>query len=102
MSGREAHATEADRVISTLPGGDTLGEAYAYAQTHALLAIAEQLRISNLIALAESESPTLGEPAYRATEALARWIRTTNEGVGSDHWALRPNIAAALGIEAES
>lgn len=53
MTGRIDHAAEAARVLAatTEPGESTYGNAMGYAQVHATLALAEQQRIANLIAL---------------------------------------------------
>ena len=91
MSDRIDHAAEALRVISTLPGGDLLIEAYAYAQVHATLALVEQQRIANLIAL--MDSPRTATSVARVAE------RALAEGEPVVNRTLRPEIAAALGIE---
>ncbi len=59
------------------------------AQTHALLAIADQLRIANLIELI-LDDPL--EDGHRARRALF--------DASKDGWPLRPEIAALLGIGA--
>ena len=74
MTDRIDHAAEAHRVLSTLPSGDTLDQAYAYAQVHATLALVEQQRIANLAAL----RALTGEPPA----------------------SVHPDIAAALGSKA--
>lgn len=63
------------------------------AQSHALIAIAEQLRIGNLIAL--SNDPSYGGAAEDAESAL--WQIDDNR---LTH--LQPDIAEALGIKEES
>ena len=60
------------------------------AQTHATLALVEQQRIANLIALSRETFA-----AHEACEALGTFA-TAKHG---DQIGLRPDIAAALGIE---
>lgn len=62
-------------------------EILAYAQNHALLAVVEQLRIGNLIALA-TRAPMSGD---------GDGIRAIY--VDEDEYAIRPEVAEALGIE---
>lgn len=62
-------------------------EILAYAQNHALLAVVEQLRIGNLIALA-TRAPMSGD---------GDGIRAIY--VDEDEYAIRPEIAEALEIE---
>lgn len=67
------------------------------AKTIALIAIAEQLRISNLIALANS-----GEVFNSAARAYQELENPEFEGVGilsRNISSLRPDIAEALGIK---
>lgn len=66
----------------------------AMAQVHATLALVEQMRIANLIALAESGRTTVNG----ARQALSAIYDGTVEG-GTARMSLRPDIAAALGIE---
>lgn len=62
-------------------------EILAYAQNQALLAVVEQLRIGNLIALA-TRAPMSGD---------GDGIRAIY--VDEDEYAIRPEVAEALGIE---
>lgn len=62
-------------------------EILAYAQNQALLAVVEQLRIGNLIALA-TRAPMSGD---------GDGIRAIY--VDDDEYAIRPEVAEALGIE---
>ena len=101
MTDRIDHAAEALRVIMALPSGDTLDQAYAYAQVHATLALAEQARIANLIALAAlvgqpTTHESLSDAAYGALDAL---LGTVIIGPEEEHVVLDSDIAAALGIE---
>lgn len=65
------------------------------AQVHATLALAEQQRISNLIALANVAD--LSDVQVTPLER-AGWLALGIEGTGEP----RPEIAAALGIEQDS
>ena len=99
MTDRIDHATEARRLISAVPARDTYART-AYAQVHATLALVEQQRIANLIALAGSRNPILREQvAEDAAEALATFHEHADLALGGWH-EVRPDIAAALGIEA--
>lgn len=93
MTERIDHAAEAQRVMSIMPSGDTLSEAYAYSQVHATLALVEQQRIANLIALSESGRSTV-QGARAALDALYG----EDSGEGSARRRLHPDIAAALGV----
>lgn len=66
-------------------------DALAEALTHATLALVEQQRIANLIALAMEDLTGIGR---LAREALAER--------SGDRWQFRPDTAAALGIEVQS
>ena len=95
MTNRIDHAAEAS--IS-------LGESHALigiarAQVHATLAIVEQLRISNLIALGYGDSEAGTDQARSdARAALVNWHAHEDPEMGG--WQeIRPEIAAALGIE---
>ena len=56
------------------------------AQTHALLEVAEQLRLANLIALAQVQLPSENVDAGDLVDVV-------------ELLALRPDIAAALGVQ---
>ena len=93
---------EAKSVLNKLYGEQRvpLDEANAHAQisqAQALIAIAEQLRISNLIALANSgEVFNSAARAYQGLESLKiEGVGILSRNVGS----LKPDIAEALGIE---
>ena len=63
------------------------------ASVHAILALVEQQRIANLIALANMELATV------STEALKCLARVDNDGLlASEIHGLQPDIAAALGL----
>jgi hypothetical protein len=88
MSDHLNHAEEANRVITTMLGGDTLTEAYAYAQIHATLALVEQQQIANLVEMAQS-------PLFHAFDGSNPALDALMEKTGG----VAPDIAAALGIE---
>ena len=94
------HAQEAERIISTVPIGDTVDQAYAYAQVHATLALVERQRIANLIALG-----ILGEHSIlteQVSEDAAISLVEHKEHIMGGYFQLAPEIAAALGIEQDS
>lgn len=71
------------------------------AQTHATLAVAEQLRIGNMIALAklagreEDAHEELAQVAYQALDQFIDWKMTSDDDAMT---FLAPDIAEALGI----
>ena len=86
------HAAVAHEILAHTPtnGGVTYSDWMAEAQVHATLALVEQQRIANLIALSKD---TFAE--HEATGALGDFAGAKfGERIG-----LRPEIAAALGIE---
>ena len=86
---RRSDLTEVEVITATL----------ALAQVHATLALVEQQRVANLIALAGSRNPILREQvAEDAAEALATFHEHADLALGGWH-EVRPDIAAALGIE---
>lgn len=93
MTDRIDHAAEAQRIIDNPPGG----EAVRRAQVHATLALVEQQRIANLIALSES-----GRTTVNGARAALAGLYDGSAKEGSAYMALRPDIAAALGFEVES
>ena len=75
--------------------GEHKADILAEAQVHATLALVEQQRIANVIALANSANPILSEQV--ATDAA-----TALAGRQYGGWfELKPDIAAALGIKQE-
>lgn len=96
-------ALESTRAITNGLPFDTLGFAQmmtAEAQVHATLALVEQQRIANLIALAQ-QSPVFGMDAVQdAHRALIQMVKDPEDGEYTHR--VRPDIAAALGIEARS
>lgn len=78
---RRSDLTEVEVITATL----------ALAHVHATLAVAEQARIANLVALAKETFA-----AHEASEALGTFA-TAKPG---ERIGLRPDIAAALGIKA--
>jgi len=85
------HQKDAARIIEQVKDYGLVGSEsdlnVSLAQTHAILAIAEQLRIGNLIALA-TRAPMSGD---------GDGIRAIY--VDEDEYAIRPEVAEALGIE---
>lgn len=101
MTDRIDHAAEATRSLADadrfasvncpLETGEHKADIIATAQVHATLALVEQQRIANLIALAKETFAT-----HEASEALGTFATAkSGERIG-----LRPDIAAALDIEA--
>jgi hypothetical protein len=92
------HIEQADKALDVLfsPTGVSVEKATAQAQlsqAHALIAIAKQLRIANLIAL--SNDASYGSATVDAESAL--WQINDNQ---LTH--LQPDIAEALGIGGDS
>lgn len=102
MNERIDHANEAMACLVAADGhlsaemavetGEYKADVLAYAQVHATLALVEQQRVSNLIALADK----FDQP--QAIDAILN--RTPPNGdKGWVHHGVQPEIAAALGIE---
>ena len=91
MSERIDHAEEARRILSDVkPYQDQHIEVgMGSAQVHATLALVEQQRIANLIALVAADPDGLGRSAYSALAVMSSDRQRT---------ILDPDIAAALGI----
>ena len=100
MTDRIDHAAEAQKVLAmpTSVWGSP-SDVLAGAQVHATLAIVEQLRISNLIALGYGNSEAGTDQARSdARVALVEWHAHEDPEMGG--WPeIRPDIAAALGID---
>ena len=102
MPDRIDHAAEAQRFLakSTSAWGSP-SDVLAGAQVHATLAIVEQLRIGNLIALANAshmgESFDDTEEARR--EAAYKLIAYCRVDPDDEFPVIAPDIAAALGID---
>ena len=94
MTDRIDHAAEAQRLLHQWSR-----EAMPVAQVHASLAIAEQLRISNLIALGYGgDEADCDQARADARAALVEWHAHEEPEMGG--WPeIRPDIAAALGID---
>lgn len=100
------HAAIADsRLAAALPwlssaGRSDLGQVanILAAQAHATLALAEQQRIANIIALAAMDPDSSGRSPY--PDGLSSSAYSALAAMSSDrrHTILDPNIAAALGI----
>ena len=101
MTDRIDHAAEAQKVLAmpTSVWGSPLSEVLAEAQVNATLAIVEQLRIGNLIALGYGGSEAGADQARSdARVALVEWHAHEDPEMGG--WPeIRPDIAAALGID---
>lgn len=97
MTERIDHYAEAERVLhectGLIRGGAAQTSMLAAAQVHATLALAEQARIANIIALAESGRTTVNG----ARTALAGLFTGSAED-GSANMHLRPEIKEALGL----
>ena len=99
MSDRIDHAAEARKCIEwatkwQIAAGSTAATENAHAliaQTHATLALVEQQKIANMIAL--MDSPRTATSVARVAE------RALAEGEPVVNRTLRPEIATALGIE---
>ena len=110
MSDRIDHAAEAVGLLNFAVTAQHRGDprhVIAAAHVHATLAVAEQARIANLVALAklagrdEDVHEEVAAAAYGALNALIRYRDVPNGHAGPDEVVvLRPDIAAALGIEA--
>lgn len=90
------HAAEAMalRNLAAMPTVPGQAEALLLtAQVHATLALVEQQRIANLIALAES-----GRTTVNGARAALAGLYDGSAEEGSAYMALRPDIAAALGL----
>ncbi|WP_449281231.1 hypothetical protein [Leucobacter sp.] len=98
---RTDHAAEALRVLQlpTSIEDATEANALAYAQVHATLALVEQQRIQNLIALCGSEVEVnmLGRSVSFLALGVQEKVGTPENGFIRRH--LNPDIGAALGIE---
>lgn len=84
------HQKESAKIVNYVENCGTDEESplnVSLAQTHALLAVVEQLRIGNLLALA-TRAPMSGD----GDGILAIYV-------DEDEYAIRPEIAEALGIE---
>ena len=94
------HYTEAARLIRGLLVDLPTEGVIAIAQIHATLALAEQQRIANLIALLPGIEIFETGGAVAQADGLTEIIRKTNhEGREYGMYRLRPDIARALRIE---
>ena len=110
MSDRIDHAAEAVALLNLAAATQHQGDPrhlIAASQVHATLALVEQQRIANLAALAslagrdEDVHEEVAAAAYGALNAMIRYQDVPNGHAGPDEVAaLRPDIAAALGIKA--
>ena len=89
MSERIDHAAEAREWIDAAARHPGATSTAILAQAEATLALVEQQRIANLIALVAADPDGLGQSAYSALAAMSPDRRRT---------ILDPDIAAALGI----
>ena len=91
--------TSSDMVLHT---GETKADVIAQAHVHATLALVEQQRIANLIAMASmADDDSKHEVAAGVLGHEAVWTLATTKMIGPDDEfeIVRPDIAAALGIE---
>ena len=100
MNDRIDHAAEAQTVLA-MPASvwGSPSEMLAGAQVNATLAIVEQLRIGNLIALGYGgDEADCDQARADARAALVNWHAHEDPEMGG--WPeIRPEIAAALGID---
>lgn len=90
------HAGKARQILAEIPDGATEAGTMAWcaeAQVHATLALVEQQRIANLIALAAPQ-PGIGTGGE---VSLPSWMPATDGKIA--YMRLRPEIADALGME---
>ena len=89
------HIEEAEKFFNSIKGGYRPNPEDE-SEVHALIAIAEQLRIANLIALAGS-----GAMSHVSAAKALEVVKYTSVGLptGAD---LKPDIAETLGIKEES
>lgn len=98
-----AFAEKATGPDAVVPLGALPGVHAQLALAHANMAIAEQQRLANMIALASlpADTPTLGEQvAQDARNALAVYQKHDEPDMGG-WFQLRPEVADALGIHTE-
>ena len=100
------HQKEAEQLLTAVYDGTVYPDRdIAVAQTHALLAVAEQLRIGNLIALTNSGSNPTDDSAEwgQQDEVRRRAYNGLVDFMENDRLTtypvLNPEIAEALGIE---
>lgn len=99
------HQKEAATIIEQVKDYGEIGSEsdlnVSLAQTHAILAVAEQLRIGNLLAITRADpadAPTSTSMPDDAFKALAEWVDHDDPADGGyPEW--RPEVAEALGIE---
>lgn len=97
MSDRTDHAAVAREYIASAIAAVTAapaGTGALLAQAHATLALVEQQRIANLIALGYGHTSPSWDVVGEARRALV-------ERRSADHHQLRSEVAAALGIEVQ-
>jgi hypothetical protein len=101
VSDRIDHAAEAweFQQASQLVAGDSMEAAtlaVRHAHVHAVLALVEQTRIANLIALSQAEDGN----GWISEQAIASVFREHwNDETGQGHSTIAPEVAAALGIK---
>ncbi len=95
MTERIDHAAEARKILELVTGLPKLDEA----RVHATLALVEQQRIANLIALSQAEDGN----GWQAEQPLAALFAYRREAGAMEDEGLhiRPEIAVALGIGQE-
>ena len=100
MADRIDHAADARNALQGAGDGRNVAtDAPLVALTHATLALVEQQRIANLIALASwsgEDDDAMEMLSAEASNSLALWVPHSPD---DEHPEIRPDIAAALGIE---
>lgn len=99
MTERIDHAAKAREALAGSGDGRNFAtDASVNAVAHALLALVEQQRIANLIALASTPGESdwgMDLLAAEAANALVGWVPHSPD---DEHPEIRPEVAAALGI----
>ena len=103
MSERIDHAARARRTAESVlkaESSESFHASLAHAQVDALIAIGEQQRIANLIALAAHGSTSAHEALSEAAcFALDGLIVAVQDSLDDEHIEITDDIKAALGIE---
>lgn len=98
-SDRIDHAAEARRLLDLVPASMHKDEVFAVSQVHATLALVEQQRIHNLVALAQGGHGVSMGVENIALDAL-RELHSSDNGPWAEQTVkLRPEIREALGID---
>ena len=96
------HRGEALRHLGYEPRSvDDLADNLGTANTLAILELAEQQRIANLIALAALPSDAPDELLELRTEAAFHLVEYRQNGLDDEHLAVLPEIAVSLGMNTD-